>query len=395
VKILHVIPKLPINAQRTIIGGAANALVNLSNQQRSTGAEVRVLSHFPLLGTENSDFMRENGYANIQIASMQNSRLYGAEFTLKAIGANLSYRKEFDIIHGHSGHIDYLLASRLIAGRRTDHLVYSLYCPLTLDSKITRYPLRKETIRMLCKDVTFIAISKNVSDSLEPVARKSRVHIIPPAVDIKRFSEKYDKAALRRKHGFDLQVPILLFVGNFSYAKNMECALLDFKQLLLKFPRARMIITTELQIARFAERERYLNNLIADLGIRESLVFPGLTNDIHELMQLSDVLIALFRDTDGPSDYYLAALEAMSTGTPAFVSPRGGMREVIDGSNGRFIDPEQPEILCRELEDLFANPVKAQEMGGKAARYLRANFSPSQVETRVRQVYLEVLQHAK
>ena len=174
-KILHVIPKLPINTRNTIIGGSANAVIHLARQQRQVGDDVKLLSHFPLLGKDDVEFMRENGLENIAMQSRQNSRLYGAEFTVKAAAASLPYRSVCDIIHGHSGHIDYLLASRLIAGQRLEHLVYSLYCPLTLNSTITRYPLRKEYLEAVSKDVTFIAISQNIANSLEPLTKKKNV----------------------------------------------------------------------------------------------------------------------------------------------------------------------------------------------------------------------------
>ena len=394
-KILHVIPKLPINPQYTVIGGSANAVIQLAKQQRQVGDEVKLLSHFPLLKKPDAVFMQENGFESINIHSRQNSRLYGAEFTLKAAVASLSFSKEYDIIHGHSGHIDYLLASRLIAEQRLEHLVYSLYCPLTLDSRITRYPLRREYLEAATKDVTFITISQNIANSLEPLTKKKRVAVIPLPVDTERFTDKFDKDALRRKYSFNPKTPILLFVGNFSKTKNMECVLIAFKKFLAKHPEARLIVTTELHIARFSEREQYLQRLINDLGIAENLIFPGVTDDMPQLMQLSDVLIAPFRDSDGPSDYYLAALEAMAVGTPVFVSPRGGMKEVIDGKNGWFIDPEQPEQVFNELERFFAHPAAGMEMGVEAARYIRSNFSPSLVERKVKEVYLEVLKHAK
>ena len=394
-KILHVIPKLPINTRNTVIGGSANAVIHLARQQRQVGDDVTLLSHFPLLKKTDAVFMRENGFKNIHMLSRQNSRLYGAEFTLKAVAASLPDRGACDIIHGHSGHIDYLLASRLIAGPRLERLVYSLYCPLNLDSTITRYPLRKEYLEAVSKDVTFIAISQNIANSLEPLAKKKNVVVIPLPVDTERFTNKFDKDSLRRKYSFDTKAPVLLFVGNFSQTKNMECVLIAFKRFLAKHPEARLIVTTELHIARFSERELYLQRLIDDLGISEKLIFPGVTDDMPQLMQLSDVLIAPFRDSDGPSDYYLAALEAMSVGTPVFVSPRGGMKEVIDGENGWFIDPEQPEQVFSELERFFAHPAAGMEMGVEAARYIRRNFSPSLVEQKVKEVYLEVLKHAK
>jgi glycosyltransferase involved in cell wall biosynthesis len=189
----------------------------------------------------------------------------------------------------------------------------------------------------------------------------------------------------------DINQPILLFVGNYTKTKNMECALLAFKQFMKYYPSARLIITTELPIEKYSDRENYLKKLIEELGVQENLDFRGIIDNMPEVMQLADVLVAPFRDTDGPSDYYLAALEAMATGTPAFVSPVGGMKEVINDSTGRFIDPEQPDQLCDELKKFFSNRSLGYELGKNASTYVRNNFAPELIERKVNDVYQEVL----
>jgi L-malate glycosyltransferase len=393
-KILHVIPKLPINSNYTVVGGSANAVINLSRQQKQMGDEVIVLSHFPLTEKNEKEFLQTNGFININISAGQNSKLYGAEFIVKSYFASKPSGKDFDIVHGHSGHIDYLLASKLISRRNKSPLIYSLFCPVTLESKVTHYPMRKEYLETICKNATFIAISENIARSLEQIQCKKRVVVIPPPIDIQRYSNAFDKKALRQRHDFDPKEPVLLFVGNFSKTKNMECVLLAFKKFLGSYPKAKLIVTTELHIAKFSEREAYLHLLINDLHINESLVFMGVTDNMPELMQLSDVLVAPFRDTDGPSDFFLAALESMSVGTPAFVSPAGGMREVINEKTGRFIDPDQPDQLNEELQRFFADRSTGFEMGANASKFIRSHFAPEWIESKIKEVYLEVLKDA-
>lgn len=141
-KILHIIPKFPINLNGTVIGGSANSLLNLVRQQKITGDDVKILSYFPLISKSKKDFLKENAFKNIDIHAEPNSKAYGAEFTLKATLRAMFDKLDAEIVHGHSGYIDYLLASILISKISNSHLVYSLYCPVNLQSIVTKYPLR-------------------------------------------------------------------------------------------------------------------------------------------------------------------------------------------------------------------------------------------------------------
>ena len=390
-KILHIIPKFPINIDHTVIGGAANTLNNLVNQQRKNGDEVQILSFFPLISNAKNDFLKENGLIKIKIQASPNSNLYGAEFTLKTALYALFARPKNEIVHGHSGHLDYLLASMLFSRIANSHLIYSVYCPLNTESLVTQYPLRKKYLEFISKKITFIAISKNIAYSLKQLSIDREIVVIPPAIDVNKYSNVFDKVRLRKRHSFDSDQPIILFVGNFTKTKNMECVLLAFSKFVKSYPAAKLIITTELKMKKFANREKYLRKLIDELNIQESISFKGIIDNMSELMQLSDILVAPFRDTDGPSDYFLAALESMSVGTPAFVSPVGGMKEVINDSNGKYIQPDQPDQLFNELISFFSNRSLGYEMGLNAARYIRQNFTPELVEKKVKEVYREIL----
>lgn len=391
-KILHVIPKLPINRNFTVIGGSANSLINLSRQQKISGDSVNILSYFPLLDGNDGQFLTENGFKNIHINSSPNSNRYGAEFIYRSTAFALTRRNQYEILHGHSGHIDYLIASLLSSRIINSRLVYSLYCPLSLESRITRYPLRKKYLDLVAKHVKFIAISENIARSLTQLTDRENIKVIPPPINIQRYSSEYQKEELRHRYSFEPNQPVILFVGNFSKTKNMEYVLIAFKKFLRIYPFARLIITTELPMAKFSERENYLKNLIQELNISQNLVFLGVIDNMPELMQLSDVLVAPFRDTDGPSDYFLAALEAMSVGTPVFVSPAGGMKEVVNESNGMLIDPDQPDDLYTRLVDFFSNDSTSNEMAINAAKCIRQKFAPELIEQKIKEVYMEILQ---
>ena len=107
------------------------------------------------MGTEIFQFMR-NLTRNCMVLNSHSKRRLIPFFS----------NRTYEIVHGHSGHIDYLLASVLVSRHYKSHLVYNLYCPLNLDSSVTRYPFRRKYLESISGNVTFIAISKNIAQSL-------------------------------------------------------------------------------------------------------------------------------------------------------------------------------------------------------------------------------------
>lgn len=393
-KILHVIPKFPLTLNGTVIGGAANSLYNLAKSQ-STENEVNITSFFPSF-IPGQDSLSSNLVFNpIKMLSRPNSTQFGLEFITRLLLLTNKYKGNFDVLHGHSGHIDYIIPLTILSKLLKIPIVYSLSCPVTITSNITKFPGRRSLIASFAKDVNkFIAISNNVSESMRLVGiQKEQIAIIPPAVDITKFRYTQDTFRFRKKFNIKDNAPVFLFVGSVAPTKNLETVIFALRKVVDNLPSAVLIITTELNLSHYRERGTYLLKLIEEMHLQNNVIQMGIIDNMQEVMAAADMLIAPFRSTDGPSDYFLAALETMSVGRPVIVSSVGGMKEIVNDEIGLFVSPEDSDQLASAMLSLAENDRRRLRMGNNATSLIKAKFDPEVISEAVGMVYMEVMQN--
>lgn len=384
--ILHVIPRFPYYGEDVVIGGAASALYNLIKIQSET-CNVSIIGESP-----NSDPkpIIDCGatFIPLTVRSPVSSFLFGMEYSLKQAYLVSKLEYEIDVIHGHSGFFDYVFSTMLAGRVRRIPTVHTIYCPLLLDNIWKAY-IYKFISRFVDQ---YISISQNVTSSLlELGISREKINEIPPAVNIQRFSESNsEKAKVRKKIGLPDNSPTLLFVGNSKKQKNLEAVLEALAIVRKAYPDCNLIITTELESEKNHERVIYLKDKIRSLSLEENIQWRGLVTNMDELMKAADLLIAPFLNTFGPSDYFIAALEAMASGIPVVVSDVGGMPEVVDNEVGYLISPEDKYDIADKVLKILNNPNRKKIMGENAQKRVRTIFDPHQIHHHVLEIYRKI-----
>jgi glycosyltransferase involved in cell wall biosynthesis len=386
--IVHTIPRFPYLGGNTIVGGAASSLLNLAKEQAK---EHKVVITGNMMPREQTGSNLQLGLHHLEMSSSASSVLFGLEYSLKATQAFTQY-PQVDIAHVHSGFSEYVIPTMLVKRRQNVPSFHSFYCPL---SNHGARSIIGHTLVKLAEKAgigRFIAISQNTAQSLEAAGvTPTRIRIVPPAVDVGRYSQALNEEDIRAYLNISQDAPVILFVGNRKPAKNLERVLEALKMLLPDFPNVVLIITTELRHKSDDERAELLSKLVERWNLDSHLRWVGITEDMPKLMAAADVLVAPFLHTIGPSDYFIAALEAMAAGIPVVVSAVGGMPEVVDDSRGRLVNPKDPQDIAQALAELLREDGKRQSLGECAQRYVRDKFSPEIVAASMQSVYAEVV----
>jgi mannosylfructose-phosphate synthase len=198
--------------------------------------------------------------------------------------------------------------------------------------------------------------------------KKDNVAIIPPGVDIHRFT--YDES--NNVPDF----PQIFCLSRIDTNKGHDLLLHAFAETLKKVPEARLIIGGGSAKPEARERE-VLDTIFAivdDYNIADSVHLLGYVSDtdLVEYYQRSDlfVLPSLFEP------FGMTALEAMSCGTPIVASKFGGIRNVIaDGDNGFLIDPTNALEFGQAVTRLLSDRSLCKRMGEKARSAMVQNYS--------------------
>jgi glycosyltransferase involved in cell wall biosynthesis len=178
-------------------------------------------------------------------------------------------------------------------------------------------------------------------------ADERRIHVIYHGIQ-SHFKKIENRAKLQDfRDRFDLRRPFVLYVGNVKPHKNIPGLLRAFQQVLST--------QKELDVV-FAGESLYENKELSALVDR-----LGIRTRVRDLGRLpTDALVCAYNSAEVlalPSLYEgfgFTAVEAMACGTPAVVSNRGSLPEVV-GDAALVVDPSKPGALESGLLSLLTD----------------------------------------
>ncbi|MHC5113754.1 MAG: glycosyltransferase family 4 protein, partial [Planctomycetota bacterium] len=284
------------------------------------------------------------------------------------------------------GFADYLSVSAALRSRLRLPTVHTMYCPIPARGGRWNKPVVRTLIRRWGRGLDALnGMSENVASSMRDFGLGS-VEVAQPAIDLQRFHPgpaPEERAAL----GLADDEVAILFVGNAKPQKNLSGVLRAFAEVRRTHARARLVITTELAQSSPDHRLAELRREMIDLGLESSIVQKGIVDDMPRLMRACDLLVAPFVDSLGPSDYFMAALEAMASGMPVVVSAVGGMPEVVDDDRGALVDPHDGAALAAALDRVVGDAERRHAAGRCARSYTERHFDPARVVRRFTEIY--------
>ena len=225
-------------------------------------------------------------------------------------------------------------------------------------------PQRASGERQIARNTDkIIAWSAHERDLLAELygANRDNVLIIPPGVDTKMF-RPHDKLISRQKLGLPKTGKILMYVGRVERLKGIEILIQAVAGMEEEDDVTLLVIGGD-EID--TERQR-LGEVVDRLGITERVRFlPSVKQDqLPEYYSAADVCVF-------PSYYEsfgLAALEAMSCGTPVVASRVGGLPSIVkEGETGYLIPSRCPSAFIQRIEILITND-HLRTIMGRAAR---------------------------
>lgn len=387
--LLHFIPQFPWFGGRTIVGGHASCLFTLALAQVAAGDEVTILTYMEG-HREPVEIVPGLTVHSLLDDARPGTVAFGLQMTRAAERWARRSSRAFDVVHGHSGFADYFIVTRRLSRILKRPSLHTLYCPIPASGGRWRLPGVHTLVRGWANGLDArVAMSENVAGAMRDYGLRD-VRVITPALDLARFTPPADPAPARAELGLGADDVAVLFVGNAKPQKNLSAVLRAFREIRRSHANARLVVTTELKQSSSDERLAALRQEMVDLGLEASVIQRGIVEDMPRLMQACDLLVAPFLDSFGPSDYFMAALEAMACGRPVVVSAVGGMPEVVSDRVGRLVDPHDDEQITAALEALVADPAARRAAGAEARSYTERHFDPSRVADQYRGLYAEL-----
>ena len=197
--------------------------------------------------------------------------------------------------------------------------------------------------------------------------KKQNIEIIPPGVDIKRFTPDASEKSTDST---------IFCLSRIDTNKGHDLLLNAFSETLKLVPNARLIIGGG--SPQPSERERgviaMMQNLISKYKMADSVRLQGYISDDDVVKYYQGTSLFVLPSRFEP--FGMTALEAMACGTPIVASKFGGIRNVIThGKNGFLIDPTDAREFGTALARLLNDNEFCQSMGRSARKMMISTYS--------------------
>jgi glycosyltransferase involved in cell wall biosynthesis len=290
--------------------------------------------------------------------------------------------QDIDIIH-HTNDYYFLFISKKDANLP---IIATIHHPYVAERRIIkangdifdylRYLMRKPVYflekmeEIACKKADkIIAVSKYTAHSVikEYSIPRSKIEIIPDAVDINKFNPRIKGYEIRDRLNMQ-SAPIVLFVGRLDVNKGIQHLIKAFSKIIRDIPDAKLVIVGE------GPLKNYILSLINKFNIRESVMLIGRVSeeDLPKFYAASD-LVVLPSLMEG---FGIVLLEAMASGKPCVATRVGGTDEVIiNGETGLLVPPADSYSLCQAMNALLTDKYLSQKFGIAGRERAEKNFT--------------------
>ncbi|MBI3899539.1 MAG: glycosyltransferase family 4 protein [Gammaproteobacteria bacterium] len=200
-----------------------------------------------------------------------------------------------------------------------------------------------------------------------------KLRMIPNAVEVDRFS---DPQSPTQDH-----VPTVVFVGRMRAVKGLDVLIRAWKQVCARHV-ARLIIAGD------GPELNNLKRLAGDMGLTDSIEFPGRVMAVPALLQKADVYVQPSYQEGLPN----SVLEGMSAGLPIVATRVSGNEDVVeDGVNGQLVPAGNAEALAEALTALVGDLSRARSQGRMSRQIIEEKFQTSVVVEQLIKAYQRAL----
>jgi glycosyltransferase involved in cell wall biosynthesis len=190
---------------------------------------------------------------------------------------------------------------------------------------------------------------------------RSRIRRIPSGVDANMFSPGPRNQSLLSKWGIEADDPVILFMGTLYPFSGLDHVISDFRQVLTRHPRAKLLIVGA------GQDEPRLKQTAHSAGVAKSVVFAGMHPYVAlpDIVRSSDICINPFH-LNGITENILPTklFQYMSCGKPVLATSLPGTRAFISGEQEGVVYAEL-ESFNNRIVELLNDPQRRELLGKK------------------------------
>jgi sucrose-phosphate synthase len=331
-----------------------------------------------------------------------------------------------DVIHGHYAdaglagaqlarllHIPYVFTGHSLGRVKRQRLSLGKADPQALDRRY-KFPLRIEAEEIALETASMVVTSTNqeVQQQYELYDHyvPERMEVIPPGVDLSRFSPVEDDwqepriSASLNEFLRDPHKPMILTVARPDDRKNLETLVKVYgeSEPLREQANLVMVMGTREDLRQLPKAQhRVINNvlyLIDRYNLYGKVAYPKThrPDDVPDLYRLATANKGVFVNPALTEPFGLTLLEAGATGLPIVATNDGGPRDIIANCrNGLLIDPLDADAIQRALLRVLTEPEQWNEWSANGISGTRRHYSWRTHTERYLRDVTDIIEHSQ
>jgi phosphatidylinositol alpha-1,6-mannosyltransferase len=208
------------------------------------------------------------------------------------------------------------------------------------------------------------------------------VSVIPPGVDVQRFSIAAEEQTTRINFGLTGR-RVVLFVGRLARRKGVK----DFinhalPKIVERMPKVCFVIVGDNptdSLAHGDDEAGAIHAAIAERGLSSYVKFLGALSDaevVRLYLACDVVVLPALASRDDVEGFGIVLIEAAAAGKPAIATRSGGIPDAIEeGKSGILVDAGDYESLAQAAMRLLGNETLCRAMGEYAKVRVHERFS--------------------
>jgi glycosyltransferase involved in cell wall biosynthesis len=199
---------------------------------------------------------------------------------------------------------------------------------------------------------------------------RTRIAVIPTAVDAERFGPRPRNLEIRRRLAVGPDDVLLVSVGRLDRLKGHDTLIEALRLLASTRPNVQLVLVGD------GPERAALESRVAGARLESRVRFAGATSDVASYLSASDLFV-LASNTEGMPG---AILEAMALALPVVATAVGGTPEaVLDGETGLLVPPRDPLALASAIGRLIDDPELRRSMSLRGCARAIESFSIERV----------------
>ena len=216
---------------------------------------------------------------------------------------------------------------------------------------------------------------------------RPKYRVVYNGMDLRRFTpEDRQAAGLRERFGLDRFSDVVTMVASMTRDKDQDAFLASAPEVLKRHPNTVFLLVGD------GPTRGALEEKAAELGIQKNVIFAGYSNQVVEILRLTDVSVLMTNARFHAEGLSNSLLESLAMGVPAIGSKGGGTGEIIDdGVNGFIVNPHDVHGLAERTSRLLDDAGLRKKIGQNGRAMVEIKFGYKRYLRDYLDIYEEVL----